>query len=657
MAGGSPNDGGDANRGSANDGDGGDDGDRTDVGDSLRTVDSSDVPDPASAPNRNTMWGRVICGELAAAGVSAVCFAPGSRSTPLTAAVIAHPAIEVFSHLDERSAAFFALGRGRRGALTPVICTSGTAAAEFHPAAIEADQARVPLLVLTADRPPELRDSGANQTIDQEKLYGNAVRAFRDLPEPEADPRKLRSLRATVCRAVATARGTPAGPVHLNARFRKPLEPTDVPGDVPDDLAERAPLAARGRDGPFVRASRGRSELDSSKVDALAADIEAAGRGLLVAGPADPLADNGEEGTTESGPECAASIAALARATDFPVLADPLSGLRFGLYPGDTPICGGYDSYLDGEGWPDPDLVLRVGASPTSKVLRQYLRDAEARQLLVDPAGGWREATFTASDLLIADPARLVRGLTERPVDGRSIDDAASSDAGPTEWSERFAEAESRYWELLDSAHDERFSEGTVLADVAALAPDPSTLFVSNSMSVRDLDRFARPREASITALANRGASGIDGITSTALGAGSVDDDPLILVLGDLAYYHDMNGLLAVSRCGVDATIVLVDNDGGGIFRMLPIAAFDPPFTEGFETPHGLDFAPTGDLYDLEFTRIDSREAFREAYENSLASAGTQVITVSFDSEASHEHRERIHEQVCAEIGPDEGDS
>jgi 2-succinyl-5-enolpyruvyl-6-hydroxy-3-cyclohexene-1-carboxylate synthase len=634
--------------------------------DATGPTEPSDPPDPVSAPNRNTLWSRLICEELVAAGVSSVCFAPGSRSTPLTAAAIAYPDIETFSHLDERSAAFFALGRGRRGELTPVICTSGTATAEFHPAVIEADEARVPLLLLTADRPPELADNGANQTIDQEKLYGDAVRTYHDLPEPGVDARKLRSLRTTVSRAVATARGTPPGPVHLNARFRKPLEPVAT-GDIPTDLAERAPLGVRGRDGPFVYVDQGRPQLDPSELDALTGAIADADRGLLVAGPADPPRVAGEEA------DYADAIARLARATGFPLLADPLSGLRFGSHTDNVLVCGGYDSYLASAEWPDPDLVVRVGASPTSKVLRQYLRDAETRQLLVDPAGKWREATFTATDLLVADPARLACDLADRlgadqPTssesgrndrDDRSNDsaDADSDDAGARTWATRFADAESRYWDLLDDAHDERFFEGTVLADVAALAPDRCTLFVSNSMPIRDIDRFGEPHENSVTALANRGASGIDGITSTGLGAGSVDDDPLVLVLGDLAYYHDMNGLLAVSRCGVDATIVLIDNDGGGIFHKLPIADFDPPFTEGFVTPHGLDFAPTGDLYGVEFTRTGDRETFRERYSESLSSAGTQVIAVEFDGEESHDYRETVHERACTAIGDGENPS
>ena len=593
--------------------------------------------DEPSWPNRNTLWAETFVDELEKGGVSAVCIAPGSRSTPLTVAFADHPDIDIFSHLDERSAAFFALGRAKRtGEVTPVLSTSGTATANFHPAVIEANQARVPLLVLTADRPPELRDSGANQTVDQEKLYGSAVRFYRDLPEPAADGRKLRSLRVDSARALAASTGTPPGPVHLNFPLRKPLEPIAVPGDVLDGFADEEPLAATGRDGPFVRTESGRPELDDHRVERVREAL-AVERGLVVAGPSATLDP--------------AAFAVLANATGFPVLADPLSRLRYGphLADLDVPVCGGYDSYLDAraiEDWPDPEVVLRAGASPTSKVLRNYLRDAVresgTRQFVVDPAGEWREATFTASDLVIADPNRLARELADR---SERIDSSASE-----AWRERLRTAEARYWDEIEAAHDEQFFEGTVPGDVIADAPDPATVFVSNSMTVRDADRFGRPRDAALTVLANRGASGIDGIVSTGLGAGSATDDPLVLVLGDLAYYHDMNGLLALARCDIDATVVLVNNDGGGIFRMLPIAEFDPPFTEQFRTPHGLDFAPTAELYGFEFVRTEGRDAFRDAYRASLESDGTQVIEAAFDAETSHEFRETVHGQACNTI-------
>ncbi|MFB6080598.1 MAG: 2-succinyl-5-enolpyruvyl-6-hydroxy-3-cyclohexene-1-carboxylic-acid synthase [Haloferacaceae archaeon] len=579
-----------------------------------------------TAPNRNALWARALVDELARGGVDAVCVAPGSRSTPLSVAVAEHADVRAFSHLDERSAAYFALGRARRtGDPTPLVSTSGTAAANFHPAVVEASQARVPMLLLTADRPPELRDSGANQTIDQEKLYGDAVRWYRDVAEPEADARKLRSLRTTVARALAEATGTPAGPVHLNLPFRKPLEPTPVEGDVPPDLD---PLAAAGRgDDPFVRAEGGTPTLDEDRVRALA-EAFAVDRGLLVAGPADPPGLDAD------------ALTALAHATGFPVLADPLSGLRFGGHGRVTTVVGGYDGFLDPAvtaDWPDPEVVVRVGASPTSKPLRKYLARVDARQFVVDPAGGWREAEFAATDLVVADPSRLA-GRVARLV----------ATAPAASWIDRWTDAEATHWAAVDAV-EESF-EGRVLADVADLAPEPSTIFVSNSMPVRDLDRFARPSTSALTALGNRGASGIDGIVSTALGAGSATTDDLTLVVGDLAYYHDMNGLLALDRCEVDATVVLIDNDGGGIFHALPIEEFDPPFTGWFKTPHGLDFSPTGDLYGLDFRRVDPDD-FREAYADAVAADGSQVLAASFDAEASHRTRERLKARVVDDLG------
>ncbi|MEF8913592.1 2-succinyl-5-enolpyruvyl-6-hydroxy-3-cyclohexene-1-carboxylic-acid synthase [Natronomonas sp.] len=585
------------------------------------------------ARNVNSLWAEVIADELVKAGIETAVLAPGSRSTPLTVAFAEHPDIEALSLLDERSAAFFALGRAKRtGRPVPLICTSGTALANFHPAVVEAGQARVPMLLLTADRPPELHDSGANQTIDQQDLYGDAVRDYRTLPEPEAADRKLRSLRTTLCRAVGTATGTEPGPVHLNVPLRKPLEPDARAADlseavpdvtVPDGFADEHPIAVEGRNGPFVDVTEGRAGLSKSDRRTVADAIEGAASGLIVCGPANRPAPARD------------ALLGLARETGFPVLADPLSGQRFGAHLGmtETPICGGYDSYISAIE-ETPDVVLRFGASPTSKPLRHYLRDSGARQFVVDPAGGWREATFTATDLVVADETRLATELAS----------AVRRDAGG--YAERFSEAEADYWELVEGDEPE---EGAVLSDSIELAPDPTTIFVSNSMPVRDLDRFARPRAANLTVLGNRGASGIDGITSSALGAGSGIDDPLVAVLGDLAYYHDMNGLLAVSRCDVDATVVCINNDGGGIFRLLPIEEHDA-FEEWFRTPHGLDFEGSADVYDIEFARTRNREGFRDLYTESVGSDGTQVIEVVTDSERSHEARAALQERVLAAL-------
>ncbi|WP_137290193.1 2-succinyl-5-enolpyruvyl-6-hydroxy-3-cyclohexene-1-carboxylic-acid synthase [Natronorubrum halophilum] len=608
-----------------------------------------------STPNRATLWGRVLVDELAKGGLEAVCLAPGSRSTPLTVAFAEHTGIEVYSHLDERSAAFFALGRARRtGEPTALVCTSGTAAANFHPAVMEADQARVPLLVLTADRPRELRDSGANQTVDQGALYGGAVRWHAELPEPEADERKVRSLRTTAARALFETAGTDPGPVHLNCPFRKPLEPMEVPGAVPDAFAET--LAGRGREGAFVRTSAGTQTLEDEQYRSLVRALADADRPLIAAGPADPAALSGVD------PD---HVVAVAERIGAPILADPLSNLRFGPHVADKGesdtseklVYGGYDGYIDAI--PNPDVVVRFGASPTSKPLRHTLRDSEARQFLIDPAGAWREATFTATDLLAASPGCVFERLSENAEELEDIDSNVGSGSGePTsQWLAYFDEAERRHWDVRDDAlapdglESDPF-EGAVLATVFEDAPDPATVFVSNSMPIRDADRFGRPRDADLTVLGNRGASGIDGIASTALGAGSATDDPLVLVTGDLAFYHDSNGLLAVDRCDVDATIVLLNNDGGGIFHKLPIEGFEPPFTDQFKTPHGLDFAALAELYGLEFERVDPVD-FAAAYRRSLEREGTQVLAVGFDSEANHRRRNALEERVLDRIDTD----
>ncbi|MFB6267441.1 MAG: 2-succinyl-5-enolpyruvyl-6-hydroxy-3-cyclohexene-1-carboxylic-acid synthase [Halodesulfurarchaeum sp.] len=583
-----------------------------------------------TAPNPSTLWGQVIVDEVVKGGCTTAVISPGSRSTPLVVAAANHPDVETIVHPDERSAAFFALGRGKRlGEPTALISTSGTAAANYHPAVIEASHGRTPLLVLTADRPPELRDSGANQTIDQVDLYGDAPRFARDLPEPSPAPRTLRSLRTVVARAVATTTHTPPGPVHLNIPLQKPLAPVESE-PVPETLGDDHPLAVDGRDGPFVAISEGRRTLDSrgEEFGDLHRQIERAERGLIVAGPTD---------RTTYPP----AIVEIARETGFPVLADPLSGLRYGHHVGEIQVVGSYDGFLGSEqvaDWPSPDLVLRFGASPTSKALRHYLRDYAGNQILIDPAGGWREATFTAERLLAVDPGGLATSISGR-VDRESLAD----------WQRLWEEAAEVQWAVLEE-DPEPPREGDILRTVAALAPDPSTLFVSNSMPVRDLDRFAEPRTADLTVLGNRGASGIDGITSTALGAGSITEEPLVLVLGDLAFLHDRNGLLALDQVGGDVTVVVINNDGGGIFHTLPIEDYDPPFTEYFKTPHGLtpEDMTLPDAFDYEV--IEPGAPFAPALERALETDGPTLLEVRVDADRSHRRREALEAAVAERL-------
>ena len=595
------------------------------------------------ASNRNTLWAGVFVDELARAGLRAACIAPGSRSTPLTLAFAAHPDIAVHSLVDERGAGFFALGMALTGGRpVAVVCTSGTATANFHPAIVEAFYAQVPLLVLTTDRPHELRESGANQTIDQIKMYADHVRWFVDVALPEAAPApgSLRYLRTLACRAVAVAQTPPAGPVHLNFPFRKPLEPTPVPDDIPGLAANHAgTVAFNGRpDGtPFTRISRGTVLPSAEQVADLAATIRGAARGLIVCGPRCPSQDFPE------------AVLQLAEASGYPVLADALSGVRFGRHVEgrQSLMLSAYETYLRPGAvatWPDPELILHFGVTPTSKNLAEYLAARpETHHMAITGTGSWHDDGHTLSDLIWADPEPLCRAVTAQLAsESRSLADST--------WLARFQHAEQRAWDVFDRTRQEQAFEGSILTDIVEVLPAEALLYVSNSLPVRHLDQFTRPTEKNLRVLANRGASGIDGTISSALGAAAAVKLPLVLVTGDLAFYHDLNGLLALQRCAVKATIVLINNDGGGIFHRLPVAEFDPPFTELFVTPHGLDFEPVVRMFGAEFAAVTTRTEFRRVLQASIGADISTVIELRTDA-SQHEHiRREIGKVVAREL-------
>ncbi|NOY98396.1 MAG: 2-succinyl-5-enolpyruvyl-6-hydroxy-3-cyclohexene-1-carboxylic-acid synthase, partial [Chloroflexi bacterium] len=401
-------------------------------------------------PNRATLWAQIFVDELYRAGVRQACLAPGSRSTPLTLAFASHGGFRIHSLLDERGAAFFALGLGLATNIpAAVVCTSGTAAAEFFPAVIEASQNQVPLILLTADRPAELRDSGANQSIDQINLYGRYVRWFVDAAPPEKEPPALvlRYLRAMADRAVAAAQGISSqpGPVQINFPFRKPLEPVPVVDDVPDDLLQRAPLwAGRPDNQPLARLTGSRRLADASLVEHLAETVRGAPNGLVVCGPARPDKD------------FPATVSALATQLGWPVLADPLSGVRFGPHTQQTDIISTYDLFLNAD-TPSAGMVLRFGGMPTSKALMEYLESlpSNAPQVAVHSHGTWQDSAYKLSALVAADPTdlarRLVATLRKRP----SIRDE--------KWLGYWQQAEIRARSVVSQAED---FEGKAIAQV-----------------------------------------------------------------------------------------------------------------------------------------------------------------------------------------------
>ncbi len=586
---------------------------------------------------RNFALAGAFVDELARAGVRHACVCPGSRSTPLAIKLAGHPALRIWVHVDERSAGFFALGMARAlGEPVALLCSSGTAAANFLPAVVEAHHARVPLVVLTADRPPEVRDFGAAQTIDQVRLYGGHVKWFVDMPVPEVTEDLLRHARAVAGRAAATALADPAGPVHLNFPFREPLLPATDPGEAVSVLDSIA-IEGRPHDLPYVVASRASRPPDPDFVAALAADLAATPRGLIICGP-------------QNDPALAEPIVGLAAAAGYPVLADPLSQVRCGRHDGEL-IVDSYDAFLRDEAICRelaPDVVLRFGAPPTSKPLLQYLqRFPGCRHVLVDEGGGWRDPMLLASDVVHADPCLVCDALAEAVV-------ARRCGAAAGEWAKTWLAIGGMSRAAIAghlAAEPEAF-EGRVFAELADLIPDGTTLFAGNSMPVRDLDTFFPAVGRAIRFLANRGANGIDGVVSSALGAAAVTPTPLVLVLGDLSFYHDLNGLLAAKKHRLRATIVVLNNDGGGIFSFLPQAAHIDPdtFEELFGTPIGLDVEAAARLYGAAFARPTSWEMFREAIATGLAGDGLTVVEIVTDRRQNVTQHRAVSAAVAARL-------
>jgi 2-succinyl-5-enolpyruvyl-6-hydroxy-3-cyclohexene-1-carboxylate synthase len=564
-----------------------------------------------------TLWIRAFCDELARAGVRDVVVAPGSRSTPLVLAFDANDHFNLRVHLDERSAAFFALGIGKASGMPAVlVTTSGTATANAFPAVIEAAQSEAPLLVLTADRPHHLRDSDANQAIDQLRLFGPYARAFFEVAPPVAEASALRHLRVLAARAVAAAKGAPAGPVHVNFPLAKPLEPSEGQRDLLDENT----LAAAGRSSgkSFVQVDSGRRQVSTKTLDALLDALDTP-RGVIVAGPSSDPVEMGE------------AALRLAATTGFPLLADPLSGARFAPSRG-AHVVAGYDLLLrptDVCAALAPSLVLRVGASPTSTALMGWLRHNDGvRHIVIDGGGRWKDHGGTSTDYVHADAADTLAALAERAGPGASDD-----------WQALWRSAESAVLEVVQSTRGEPH-EGDVLATVSAAMPKGANLFVSSSMPVRDLDAFGVPRNEIVRVFANRGASGIDGIVSTAFGVAAATSGPTVCVIGDVAFFHDQNGLLWSREPDARVVFILIDNDGGGIFHMLPIAEYDPAFTKYFATPHGLDFRHVAEMHDIVFTDSEIG-GLDSALAIALESGRTSIVRVRTNRETNtRRHRE-----------------
>ncbi len=564
--------------------------------------------------NRNTALCSALVDELARMGVEHACVAPGSRSAPLALALWDEQRIKTWSIVDERSAGFFAVGVGQAtGKPAVVVTTSGTAAANLHPAVAEAAEARVPLIAITADRPPELRSRGAGQTIDQVKLFGSSVRWFCELGNIDADDDGLLHFRSTGCRAVAEALAETPGPVHLNVPLREPLAPLPAEGQV--TATRKLAIEGRSHERPLTRTTPRPPGPADQVVAAIRDVIDRSPRGLIVAG-------------RQTDAELPDALRRLSRATGYPLLAEPTSQAR----RSGGGVVAAYDTIF--RELPErlaPQVVLRFGDMPTSKPLRDWLAaHDDCEQWVVDPDRTWSEPTSVAGAFVRTDPQALCERLGGGSLDG----------AWTKAWANAEAAAQQGISDYLRELEDQLCEPGVhrLLGD---LLEDDVLVYVASSMPIRDLDTFLPAIDANVTFLANRGANGIDGTISSGLGAAAATGRRTIVLLGDVALYHDMNGLLAMKRNGVEATILVLNNGGGRIFDFLPVADAAPDgYEELFTTATGLDVGKIASLYEAEFTQVGSYDQLAGA----IARPGVVEVPIDGDQNVA------IHSEVTKRV-------
>ncbi|TFD98239.1 2-succinyl-5-enolpyruvyl-6-hydroxy-3-cyclohexene-1-carboxylic-acid synthase [Jeotgalibacillus salarius] len=548
-----------------------------------------------------TIYTSSFIEQLYQSGVKRAVISPGSRSTPLAYLLEAHPHIQTFVNVDERSAAFYALGMAKASQEpVAIVCTSGTAAANYFPAVVEARYARVPLVVLTADRPHELRDNGAPQAIDQINLFGKHAKWFYDMPLPESDTNILQYTGRIAAKAAAKSITSPKGPVHLNFPFREPLSP---------DLSKYREMKS------YTSVFGAEKQLSSHHVSQLTDQVNNASKGLIIAGPSE------DDSAVEA-------ILYLAEVTGYPVLADPLSGLRTNM-ENHKHVIECYDAFLREDELKkqlSADIVIRFGGMPVSKALSQYLKGNSSGQWLIDEGADWRDPTSSATSYIEANDRLFAEQLA-----------SAVTVRADQEWLDKWIsynqKATGEIRQYIDQEKDEGAAVGTLLQSL----PEGAHLVAGNSMPIRDVDTFWIRGMKKIHVWANRGANGIDGVVSTALGIASVKAEPVYLLIGDLSMFHDLNGLLVTKQYSNQLQIIIMNNNGGGIFSFLPQASEPEHFETLFGTPPSLDFKHAAKLYSLDYIRCESKEELQQAMTHHHDQVNMiEVITDREENTAAH---------------------
>lgn len=573
-----------------------------------------------AAANLNTYFGKLLVEELRRCGAGRFVVSPGSRSTPITLAVAADEAVETRVHFDERGAGWFALGWAKAvGGPVCLVCTSGTAAANYLPAVVEASMSSVPLIVLTADRPPELIDAGANQAIIQPGLYGKYARweAALPCPGPDVPPE---SLLTAVDQAVYRATNSPAGPVHLDCMFREPLTPS-----IHEPLWPDTPRVERWRhqDGVYTSYSVTFPAMEPMMTESLAQTVDAAERGVIIAGQ---ITD----------PEKTAAVAALAERLQWPLFPDVLSGMRLNVRCATSILY--YDQALQSRRSFDefrPDVVLQFGTPVTSKVLTQALRDHTPRHYMLVAEHPYRH-----------DPIHGVMTRVEMPIAEFCNELMLTvAPAESNEWLAKWVETSLKASQALSEIDAGGLTEPAVARLVSTMMPKDSLLFLGNSMPIRDFDMFGAPGGRRYNVFGNRGASGIDGNIATAAGLAMLGH-PVIAVIGDLAFLHDVNSLQLLHDLPGPVVLVVINNNGGGIFSFLPIAKATEYFEEYWAAPHGMNFGEIAAAFGVQYARPESPNEFVAQYERYRRAEQSAIMEVVTDRGRNHELHVEIRERV-----------
>lgn len=553
--------------------------------------------------------------ELSNQGVHDIVISPGSRSTPLAMLAVENESIRDWVLVDERSASYFALGLAKKtNRPVALICTSGTAAANYYPAVIEAYHGRVPLLVLTADRPHELRDVGAPQAMNQLNLYGDFVKRFYEMSLPEASDSMLHYVRNRAQRAVFYTKTGNPGPVQLNFPIREPLTP-DL--KLPD-LFGKSDM----RQQQFVA---GKQVLAQEEIDAFIRELESKQQPIIVCGP-------------QTDKHVSELLISLSEQLKIPIIADSLSQIR-STKQSLTYIIDSSDAILKSQAIRKnlvPDMIIRFGAMPISKSFLFYLKENDnVPHYVIEAGNDVREPTNQQAKYLMTDEALFIQSILERKV----IINANN-------WTDKWTRFNELAREALIKENSEMLTEGNTIKVLINQLPPQSELFIANSMAIRDLDTYYQTNHKEIYIYGNRGVSGIDGVVSTALGIAATNTQPVTLVIGDLSFYHDLNGLLAAKHYVIDITIVLINNEGGGIFSFLPQAEEGVHFEKLFGTSLGIDFSHSVFMYGGKYTLIKDQDHLNNALRESYSTPGLKVIEV----QTNRDENVKAHRKLWSDI-------